>query len=429
MQRHPFRVAQSHVVRPLLMSVAALTTCAAYGADDPNPYYIGVSEALTHDSNVFRIANGPADSYSTTSLLGGFDQPIGRQHVYANASVGLNRFRDQTELNNTSYGLAAGWDWSTIEKLSGSVTAGLTQALASFTDSTTTPLQERNLVKTERFGASAQWGGDSILTLNGSYDHSKVSYSATADQNAESTQDSGSLGVYYRLGGALRVGTALRLSHTNSPQGVQLPDGSFDANKANGRNIDVFADWQPTAQTFLNTRISWTRQTNSQVGGRDFSGVTGAISGSYAVTGKISLTGSLSRDAGINGSFFTLDTNPPPSAGAGTGSTTPAPVTGLSQSSQVANNLSITANYAATAKISATAGMQLRRAKLVDSTTTVSNEQDDNSRLYSLGVNYAITRSWLLACNFAHSSRDLSGTGGFTYSANTTSCSAQFTLR
>src|SRR4051812_36540497 len=32
------------------------------GPSDPTPYYIGVSQAFTHDSNVFRIPSGPADT-------------------------------------------------------------------------------------------------------------------------------------------------------------------------------------------------------------------------------------------------------------------------------------------------------------------------------------------------------------------------------
>jgi hypothetical protein len=188
---------------------------------------------------------------------------------------------------------------------------------------------------------------------------------------------------------------------------------------------------QTTQQTFLFTRLSWARQTNSAVESRDFSGLTGSIAASYAATGKLSFNASLSRDAGINGALFNLDTNAPPST-APTG-TAPVPTTGLSQSSQVTNSLSFTANYAATAKINAIAGVTYRHAKLVDTITTggieTAVESTDNSRLYSIGVSYAIARSWQFGCNFAHASRDLTGSGATAYSANTTSCSAQFTLR
>src|SRR5450631_4768822 len=63
-------------------------------APDPNPYYVGVSQGFTHDSNVFRIPSGPSDNFSTTSLLGGFDQPISRQRIFGSGSVSLNRYFD-----------------------------------------------------------------------------------------------------------------------------------------------------------------------------------------------------------------------------------------------------------------------------------------------------------------------------------------------
>ena len=56
-------------------------------ASDPNPYYLGVSQALTYDTNATRSPSGPSDLYSSTSLLGGFDQPIGRQRIFGNAIV------------------------------------------------------------------------------------------------------------------------------------------------------------------------------------------------------------------------------------------------------------------------------------------------------------------------------------------------------
>ena len=149
------------------LSFAALVAMSAHAQEEPSPYFIGLRQVLTHDSNVFRVNDGPSDSYSTTSLLGGFDQKISRQRVYLNANIGRNLYRNQTALNNTSYGVNTGWDWQTIEKLSGTLSAGLNRALASQTDSSTIPQNVSNKVTTQHYGATARWGGDSILTLEG----------------------------------------------------------------------------------------------------------------------------------------------------------------------------------------------------------------------------------------------------------------------
>ena len=414
------------------LSFAALVAMSAHAQEEPSPYFIGLRQVLTHDSNVFRINDGPSDSYSTTSLLGGFDQKISRQRVYLNANVGRNLYRNETELNNTSYGVNTGWDWQTIEKLSGTLSAGLNRALASQTDSSTIPQNVSNKVTTQHYGATARWGGDSILTLEGAYAHNKVAYSETPISDSDG--DTGSIGLYYRAGAALRLGTALRYSRTETQSGATLPDGTLAPNTETGKYLDLLADWQPTSQTSLNTRVSWARQSNSQIDSRDFSGLTGSLLATYAPTAKVSLNASLSRDAGVNGTFFTLTPTTPTTPG----TPAPTPVRGLSESSQITNSASLGATYAATSKISVTATGHWRHAKLVDTapvagtTTLATYERSDNSRLYSLGLTYAISRGWDLGCSYSYSSRDLDASPistGVSYTANVASCYAQFMLR
>ena len=72
-----------NAVTRALIAAAAACVAGAVRADEPNPYYIGLSETLAHDSNIYRIPGGPGDSYSSTALLGGFDQSISRQRLYA----------------------------------------------------------------------------------------------------------------------------------------------------------------------------------------------------------------------------------------------------------------------------------------------------------------------------------------------------------
>ena len=409
MQRHPLDAPR------LLLAALVAAGCSSVWADEPSPYYIGVSQAFTHDSNVYRLPTGVtplnggrSDTYSSTSLLGGFDQPIGRQRFHASANVSANRFQDHDTLNNTGYGLNAGWDWATIEKLSGNVFVGLNQSLASLENSALTPLTSgRNLIKTDQFGGRVQWGGASLLTLQANYAHSRVRYSDPSYIESRSSQDSVGLGAYYQLSGAIRLGTGLRF--TNSEM------GETQINKTNGRNLDLTADWQSGGRTAANARLSWTRQSNSVVGGRDFSGLTGALGVSYAPTAKLAFNAALSRDAGVYSSFYNLN-----NAGQNT------PIFGLSENSRATNALSLGARYAATAKISINADAQYRRANLVDPGGA---ESSDTLRSMSLGANYAIARNWLLACNVSHLSRSLEGNVTYEAPANIASCSAQFTWR
>lgn len=409
-------------VQPLLMAVAAAAACGLARADEPSPYYIGVTQALTHDSNVNRIPNGMSDNYSSTGIVAGLDQRIGRQRVYATAGLQYNKYQDQSSLDNTSYNLSGGLDFNTIERLSGGVSLSATQNLASNSNGNTlTPSTDRNLSRTEQFGARIRWGGDAPLTLNSAYSHSRVHYSAAAYQVSDSSQDSVSAGANYRVGATLGVGAALRLARSVAPKGIQVAAGVFSENTANSQNVDLLVDWRPTAQATLGGRVSWTRQANSGVSGRDFSGLTGSLNAGYMPTAKLSFSAALSRDAGANSGFFNL-TNPANGATA----------TVLSESSQVSNNVAFGAVYAATAKINVNAGANWRRSELVDSLAGGSTNRTDDVKSLSLGANYAITRAWSLACKVAHEQRDVSGSAavaGFAYTANVVGCTTQFTLR
>jgi hypothetical protein len=94
---------------------------------EASPYTLGASQTVTYDSNLLRLSNGQAvpDGYSradtvyTTALIAGLDQPIGRQRVYANATLRANRLSKNRIYDNEGYALAGGLDWSTVNRPAG----------------------------------------------------------------------------------------------------------------------------------------------------------------------------------------------------------------------------------------------------------------------------------------------------------------------
>lgn len=403
-------------LRPLIAALATTTSCAAW-AEDPSPWYLGASVSVTRDSNVFRVPDGPGDTYTTTSLLGGFDQAISRQRFYGSARVGYSKYQQQDNLDNVGYGLAAGWDWATIEKLTGNVNVSANRSLASLNGNSTRPTRNRNMLSNEQVSTGVRWGGDGLLSLFANYGHGRVRYSAAEYITSEGSSDTVSVGTNYRLGGSTTVGVAVRLTRTANPHGEALtiiPSGPEDFTSVtdNGRNLDLLADWTYTAQTRVSGRLSLTRQTYSgAASNRDFSGVTGSISGNYAPTAKLAFTALLQRDAGNNAAYFST-----------ANSTTGATSIGLSQSSTSSNLAQLGATYAATAKIGVSAGLLYRRSNLTGGGS-------DALTQWSLGTSYAIARNWQLGCNLSRESRSYSGISGLDYNANTVGCSAQFTLR
>ena len=393
---------------------------------DPNPYYLGVSQGLTHDSNVYRIPSGPSDNYSTTSLFGGFEQPISRQRLFGRATVSANRYQDESQLNNVSYGLTAGIDWETIERLSGRVSASLNRSLAAPVASTGTPVATRNVAETKAIEAKARLGGASLLTLEGGLDYSSIDYSDPNYIAAESSRTGGSLSLHYRPGGPLRLGIGVRADRTRTPNAFFDPvAGQFQSTTLNGRHFDLFADYEVTGQLAANSRLSYTRQTNSGIANADFSGLTGSLALNWRATGKISVRADAARDAGFNATAYNTYAFTPTATGIAL-----TPVVGLYQNNQLTTSAGIGISYAATAKINATLSARYVRARLTTANAAVpSADVIDVSQALALGANYEITRNWGAACNATTEKREVSGGVVFSYRANSIGCSTQFTWR
>ena len=399
-------------------------------ASDPNPYYIGVSEGLTHDSNVFRIPSGPSDNFSSTSLTGGFDQKISRQQIFGRGSVTLNRYFDQTQLDNTSYNLATGLNWETVENLSGNLNLGANRNLSAQNASSTAPTATRNIATSENVDARARWGGASLVTLEGSVGYSRLAYSDPLQIAGESKGRTGSLGVYYRPGALLRLGIAARVNRTETPRAFfDTTSGTYQSNTIKGKNIDLLADYEVSGFVSANGRLSYTKQDNTGINGADFSGLTGGLGVSYRPTARTAFRLDVSRDAGFDASLYNtvgLTTN-------SSGVLALTPINGRYENNRVTDSIALGVNYEVTAKIGANAGASYSRAKLTTTLVGASSEagpesSDKQSSVY-LGANYAIARNWGLNCNLAYSHRAVSGLVAFSYNDNAIGCTTQYTWR
>jgi hypothetical protein len=401
----------------ILAAAAALAACGALRAE-PNPYSVGVSQGFGHDSNLYRTESAPVpDKYSITSLKAGVDQPFGRQRFYANGTVRATRYEDIVELNNTGYGVNAGLDWSTIEQLSGGINLALDKSLAQYGSSGNQPqLTKKNIQTTQQINGRVQLGLVSLLSLEGTLAHRRLGYSADEYAASEYAQNSGSLGLTYRPSGLLTLGTALR--HTRGEyDNVVLANG--EAASFSRNDLDLTATWLPSGLSTVNARLSFGRQTSDALTERNFSGTTGSLSWAFLPTGKLSFNTTLARDTGNESSFA--------SAAGGL-------ITSTGDNSRLTTSLSLTAAYAATAKIKINAGLRYSRRSLVDDqfvngVAVQSAEGVDSLKTLTLGAEYAPTRNWQLGCNTMREIRLASGGLSNSYSATTANCSAQFSLQ
>lgn len=413
---NPWRLAGGTLVAALGFA----STCTAW-ADDPNPYYVGVTQAFSHDSNVYRIPNAQGDNYWSTGLVGGVNQPFGRQRFYASGNVKYNRFQDLKSLDNTSYGLNAALDWATIERLSGTVSVSLNENLANYSSSfVTQQLTQKNIETSGQFTALARWGMVSLLTLESSYSHQELKYSADVYRVYNSKQDVLRAGVVYRPSGFLTLGAGLRTTRGDYPN--QLFSNG-DSQTFTRNDIDLTTTWIATGQSTVNGRLSFGRQKYAGVAQSSSSITSGYVNWAYKPTGKLAFNTSASRDTGLGSSFEMR-------GGLQTGA--------IGDNSRLSTGLAFNATYLATAKITVNSGLRYTHRSLSNALTAAGQQTatirgSDNIRSVYLGATYAPTRNWLLACNLGRESRSVSDGSSLTltypYSANTATCSAQFTLQ
>jgi hypothetical protein len=408
-----------HLLTPLaaLLVVAAGHQAANAQASDPNPYYIGVSQSFTRDSNLGRVPSNFAKSsemFSSTGLNAGINQPFGRQRLRIDGNVTSNRYSDSSALNNTGYGLNAALDWSTIERLSGTLGYTNSQSLASFFSPLTPLGTERNVKTTEELSAKFLLGGVTILSFTGELSHRKLGNSAPAYLNQAYNQNAGSLGIRYRVSGALDAGVALRMTRGNYPNYQAIP-GGFLEDDLNRRDIDLTASWVPSGLTTISTRVSLGKQTHSVAAVRDFSGVTGSISVQHKPAGRLSYSGSISRDTGTENSFIT-QLGP-----------RGVRIESLSDNSQISTSAQLTANYEITAKIQANA-----TARMLTSEVGISGLPSSGTNTTTgidLGLSYAPFRNLVIGATLGFEQRNTTSTLSSGYRTNTMGVSAKYTLQ
>jgi len=393
--------------------LAALVSLAFAGAAhaETSPYYIGASVGVSHDSNVFRLPSDVAqgDTVVSVGLLGGIDQPIGRQRVYGSAVVRNNRYSELKRLDNTSYGVNLGVDWATIEKLSGSVSLSSNSNLINYGGSNTTLSTTRNIERSNVASATVQYGGSSLLVLQAGMTHRTLGYSEANPQFQDLSQDVVTAGVNYRPSGFLNLGVGLR--HTRGDYTGST--GSFTRN-----DVDLTAMWMPSGLSTVNARLSFGRQTAENASsGRDFSGATGYLSWTYQPTGKLRFNTWLSRDTGAESGFLTNQT-------------TGQQLRGVGDNSEFTTTAALDASYEVTAKIRTNATVRTSRRSLLN--TSIFNgtvQGSDTVNALSLGATYQPLRNVGLNCSVGHESRSGGSSVSTSYRATYGGCSVQVTLQ
>jgi hypothetical protein len=393
-----------------------------FGFNEANPWYIGAAQGLTYDTNATRAQSPRSDTYSSTSVFGGFNQSFGRQQVFGSGHVTYNKYFDFSNLDNTQYNLAGGLNWETLYNLSGTVRVAFGQ------NATTTVLGTgftNNTANTRDIRGTAAWGGTSSLSVEGMLGYSDTNYSNPGVTALDTSLGTASLALHYHGHGVWGTGIGVRYTQQRTPR-AGVVGGEFVGNNVDGRNIDFYFNYNPGATLRLDGRLSYTKTSNSGLASADFSGWTGYANATWVITGKSAVSLYAARDVGYNtnpfSSFTLVFINNVPVL---------SPVNGVYENNQRTSSAGLTYTYLATAKITVNAGLRYSQAHLLTITLSgngpPNGETLDTDKFAYIGASWAITRNWTLNANLSHEQRNLSGARDNHYTDNLYGLLAQYT--
>jgi hypothetical protein len=392
--------------------MAALPLLAAGTVQAQNePYYIGVSQAFAYDSNVYRQVDAFAQGswWSSTSLIGGFDQSYGRQRFYASGNVAANIYGRLSELDNTSYSASVGWDWQTVERLSGKVFASYGQSLANYGGFNASVVNQKNVQGSTLAYATVEYGLPSLVAADLRLAHSKVDYSLPSYRQNNIEQAALTVRVRKQFSGQLTAGV-----------GTARTDGAYFSIGQDFDRYDLFilGDWSVTGQSRLSGRIGYSWAEYVGTNPHDQDGVTGWLAWTYAPTGKLSFESRLSYDTEANSVFTTV--------GGGTA---------LGQTEWLTSGLQLTANYAFSGKTSFNATLEFfqQNQDISSGPSTFDNTRNRVTNLL-LGATWSPSRAWQFNCSLTLNDRNQRRSSGqpvslAPYTAHGGSCAAQFVLQ
>ena len=291
---------------------AAAVGLTLAGVAAAGPYSLGVTQSITHESNLLRVESGQvvpdgvsvADTVYTTAVQGGIDQPIGRQRVFGNANLRHTRFNHNRLYDNSGYRLALGADWATVEQLSGTVGLTVQRSLAQFSNDETGILTRSNIERTRQAESSLRWGASARLAAEAALTWRSVDFSAPQYASREFRQGTAYLGLRHTLSGAAWWSLGLRHSSGVYPNFRPGTLDSVAADRFQRQELELRGALQPTGASNLDVRLGLGRTHYDSATSRNVSGLFGSLEWTWRPTGRLRLQTRWSRDPSQDSYFL-----------------------------------------------------------------------------------------------------------------------------
>ena len=399
--QRPGQVARAAAGVLLLLPLVAVAQMA--------PYAVGVTQSVSREDNLFKSVAGSevGDWVSSTSLIGEYVQQIGRQKVFAAATVSVLRYRNNDQLNANVYRLESKVDWSTVGLLTGTAGGDVSLKPYEYGQAGELPIDNRNLERNEHLFLTAKLGGITELTFLGGLDLLNRSYSNPLFDSAELRQLAVDLGAQYQPNPDLTMGAKLRRTEGRQPKLLPVGDRS--------RRVDVqlFSRWQVTGASGLDANLGFTQDDHTVLSDRSF--WNGSVQWTWRPTGRLTLVSGLRRDA--SDSF-----------------TAPQGDASRVLGTSLRNTVDLSATWQVSSKVQWTGLIQHGVRDFSSASLLGSGSGKDTYRTLRTGLSYELTRNLLLGCEYVGEQRRVSDADGLVadsrpYDASKFSCNAEFWLR
>lgn len=390
----------------LVLFATLFAAAGSVQSQESNPYYLGASQSFTRDNNILRRTVAQSDTISSTGVRAGIDQAFGRQRAVVGLEANRNRYSNYNQYNNTDYAATGRLDWSTVERISGTLSAEARRGLYRDTLNLGT---DRNLRSTNglalqvQIGLVTRWSFDTSLSTN------RQSYSATPTANLR--QNALGAGVRFRPSEALSLRTGLRRTE-GKYSNLLVPD---DFTR---EDLDFDSQVEASGASRISTRLSYTRESHSKASSRAYRGWTGSLGWNWRPTGKLTWDLTASRDSNVGSvnqyAFLISDE---------------------SGDTRIRNSLGLRAAWELSPKLGVTGGLGYARRTLDNGFITggTLSSGKDNTKSANLGLRYLPLRNAELGCGVNWEDRSVSAAGAssltYPYSATSYNCSGQIFLR
>lgn len=377
----------------LLASLLAVVAFAHADQLDTLNFVAGVS--AKYDDNIFRRESGEESERITSAYAGvRIDKKYSLQRFKVDATITNLDYQNNDFLNFTSKNFDAAWYWALTPKLTGTLSADRSESLNDFNDFRNISVRNTRVTQNQLFQADFAPGGGWHFLAGVS--RRALKNSEEFQQEANFSANSLDVGARY----AFKSGSSITMMN-------HVRKGSFDdrpINQAalldNGykeQEYEVRLNWLVTAKSQLNFVTSYLNRDHDHFSERDFSGLQGGVTYSWAPTAKIKLLVSAnSRLAAFQSNINSYTRT---------------------------NSLIISPSYEVTEKIKLRASLNASERNFEGDGVLQSNGRVDDIRSASIGVDWSPTNYLTLGLSIQQTNQD-SNIVGFDFDDTTASASA-----